>query len=82
MCSSDLMLSPVAHAKDEDSMKISFPLYFSELALSCASCNQYFEILDHLSNKIDLCCDITSWTVCVNDSIQGFVLYTGTLPFF
>ena len=76
------MLSPVAHAKEEDSMKISFPLYFSELALSYASCNKYFVILDHSSNKIDLCCDITLWTVCANDWIQGFALYTGTLPIF
>ena len=75
------MLSPVAHAKDEDSMKISFSLYFSELALSYASCN-YFVILDHTCNKFDLCCDITSWTVCANDSIKGFALYTSTLPFF
>ena len=43
---------------------------------------KYLVILDHTSNKIDLCCDITSWTVCANDSIQGFALYTGTLPIF
>ena len=44
--------------------------------------NKYFVILDHMSNKFDLCCDITSWTVYANDSIQGFALYTGTLPIF
>ena len=43
---------------------------------------KYFVIMDHTCNKIDLCCDITSWTVCANDSIQGFALYTGTLPVF
>ena len=30
---------------------------------------------------IDLCYDIHRGTVCANDSIQGFALYTGIVPF-